>query len=154
MDKMYLTSVAVLIAANAIASCSDDDSSTETATIELRVVSFTPGEDNVLVPGAEVCVWGTADCETAGADGVVFLEVNVGADTAFRITADGFGPVLTPQVAVDSTPAPRDVSMLSEELMVLVAASLNTPYPTEGTGVVAITLLGEPRDLDTTIFRR
>jgi len=141
----------IVVVAWMVVGCGDDSSTSSTATIELRVVSFTPGEDNVPIEGAEVCFLDTDDCQTTGADGVVFLEVPIDAETAVTLTADGFNPTLSPQVAESSTPAPRDVSMLSVTLLQALATAFDSPYPPDNTGFVAVTVLGEPRDLETAL---
>lgn len=151
MSSRFLVGVLVSAGAFVFAACGDDSSEADIATVELRVVAFTPGEDNVPIEGAEVCFVDTDDCQTTEGDGIVMLSMPVDAETAVTIEADGFNPTLSPQVAESSAPAARDVSMLSLGLVELLAMSVDTPYPPENTGFVAVTLLAEPRDVDSAI---
>lgn len=131
-------------------SCSGN-SAPATATVELRVVSLSPGEENTPVPDAEVCVVGTEDCQITAHDGVVALNVPIDAETSVTIRADGFHPTLSPQVAESAKPRARDISILADPVVEVLASSVGTSHSLEETGFVLVTVLRDPSDLDTAI---
>lgn|GEM_PF-1556905 len=123
-------------------------SSDEMVTLELRVVSYAPGMENVPVSGAEACVLGTQDCVTTGVDGVAMLQIPANSESAVTLTADGFNPTLSTQVAEGEDLTLRETSMLSEAVAGTLALLLGIEYPLQGTGVIALTAVTDPNAAD------
>jgi hypothetical protein len=148
VGNQKLASALIVMSAWMVASCESDASTPATVTLELTVVSFEPGEDPVPISGAEVCLLGTDDCGTTDADGFATVQIPANAESAVTVTADGFNPTISPQVAEGSRLAMREVTVLSEALIAVLAAALNTPYPPIDTGFVAVTALTDPPQAD------
>lgn len=130
------------------AGCGDDSNDADTVTVALTVVEFEPLTTDTPLEGAEVCVADTANCATSDADGMVTMEVPANAEIVFEVTAAGYGPTLTPQTTTDQDVATQLSPLLADSVVSLLAGILDTPYPFEGTGVIAISTLVEPVDAD------
>jgi hypothetical protein len=131
-----------------LAGCGDDSDGPGTVTVSLSVVEFQPGMNDLPLEGAEVCVSDSTNCATSDADGVVTMVVPANAEIVFEVTATGYGPTLTPQTTTDQDVATQLSPLLADSVVGLLAGILDTPYPFEGTGVIAISTLVEPVGAD------
>jgi hypothetical protein len=113
----------------------------ESVTLSLTA---TEGFDNISDPplaGVEFCETDTVNCATSDADGRATLEVEVPADgrISYTYTKDGFLSGLRTDVVDEEFDGVYGNFNLSDETMTALAADLMTPYPLEGTGIVALT---------------
>ena len=119
--------------------------SSATVMIDLSVLQFEPGT-NVDPPleGAEVCVENTTNCVTSDAAGMARLEIPANSELALLVTADGFGPTVTPQTTTDQDITTQVAPLLADATVTLLAGVLNTPYPPGANGLVALSVLTAP----------
>ena len=118
--------------------------SSDTVTIDFTVIAFEPGEDDVDVPGAEVCVADTTNCATTDAEGSVVLTLPANSEVALTVIAEGFTPTLTAQTTTDVDLTMLQTAVLTDTLAALLAGVLNTPYPLGDTGLIAVSALTVP----------
>ncbi|MGB5811149.1 MAG: hypothetical protein WBG86_11500 [Polyangiales bacterium] len=145
MRKRNCALVVMLVGGSMVMGCGDD-AVPATVTLELQVMSFEPGEDQKAVPGAEVCVLGTDDCDVGDDDGRVSLQLPANEESAVMITAEGFNPTLSPQVTEDVDLTGRQAVVLSESVAQALSTILGIDYPLTDFGVIAITTLVPPLD--------
>lgn len=156
MERRMLTGALAIVFAWTLVGCGDsnDDGtggtggSADTVTVDLTVVEFEPLTTDTPLEGAEVCVADTTNCATSDADGMVTMVVPANAEIVFEVTATGYGPTLTPQTTTDQDVATQLSPLLADSVVGLLAGILDTPYPFEGTGVIAISTLVEPVGAD------
>lgn len=129
-----------------LTACGDESSSSSTVILGLTVLSFEPGQEQAPVSGAEVCVLGTDDCDTSDGTGQVFLPIPANAESAVTITADGFNPTVSPQIAEEVDLVGREATVISTTTARALATVLDLEYPLTDTGVIAITVLTDPVD--------
>jgi len=113
-------------------------------TIDFTVIAFEPGEDNVNVPGVEVCVADTTNCATTDAEGLVVLTLPANTETALTVIGEGYTPTLAPQTTTDADLTNIVTAVLTDALASLLAGVLGTPYPLGDLGLVAISALVAP----------
>jgi len=152
MERTMLVVASTIVGALTLFGCGDSGGdggtagtggSAQTVTVELAVFEFAPGEANVPVPDAEVCVLDSSNCATSDAEGLVTLQVPANAETGFTVIAAGFTPTIAPQTTTDED-LTNLTPLLADTLATALAAILNTPYPFEGTGAVALSVLVAP----------
>jgi hypothetical protein len=159
MERKILTGALAIVFAWTLVGCGDSDGdgaggtggtggSVDTVTVDLSVVEFEPLTSDTPIEGAEVCVADTTNCATSDADGMVTMEVAANAEIVFEVTAEGYGPTLTPQTTTDENITTQLSPLLADSVISLLAGILGTPYPFEGTGVIAISSLVEPLGAD------
>lgn len=125
--------------------CSDSGSggTSKTVTVELRVVTFSPGETDVPLEGAAVCVLESTNCQTSDSDGMVSFEMPANSETGFNVVSEGYTPTLAP-LTTGEEDLSRQTAVLADAVVEAMAAILDTPYPLEGDGVVAVSILTAP----------
>jgi hypothetical protein len=147
MTDSRRSAILTIIAAIAVTGCgesSNENAPAGTVGFELEVIAFEPGEDDVTVSGAEVCVADTSNCGTTDADGLVELTLPANSEVTLTVTADGYSPVVSPQLTTDVDSAEIRTALLTESVASLLAGVLGTPYPFEGVGAIAISVLTPP----------
>lgn len=152
MERTMLVVASTLLGALTLFGCADSGGtgsggtggSSDTVTIELTVIAFEPGEDNVNVPGAEVCVADSTNCATTDAEGLVVLTLPANAEIALTVIAEGFTPTLAPQTTTDVDLTMLQTAVLSDTIAALLAGVLGTPYPLGDVGLIAISALTDP----------
>ena len=152
MERTMLVVASTLVGALTLFGCGDSGGagsggtggSSDSVTIELTVIAFEPGEDDVDVPGAEVCVADTTNCATTDVEGSVVLTLPANSDVALTVIAEGFTPTLTAQTTTDVDLTMLQTAVLTDTLAALLAGVLGTPYPLGGTGLIAISALTVP----------
>jgi len=146
MGRRCVWSVAsAIVGALMFIGCGDSGSG-GTVSIDLSVIEFEPDGSDPPFEGAEVCVSDTTNCATSDADGMVTLEIPANSEIVFEVTADGYGPTLTPQTTTDQDITTQLTPLLSDEVLGLLAGVLNTPYPPGDNGLVALSVLTAPID--------
>jgi len=114
-------------------------------TVELRLTA-TEGDNNILgtrLEGVEFCETDTDNCTTSDADGRATLAVEVPADGRISYTyrKDGYLPGLRADVVDEEFIAftgEYGNSNATDETMTDRFAIMMSPYPMEGTGMVAV----------------
>lgn len=147
MTELRRSTILTIIAALAVTGCGESsDQSAPAATVgfELEVIAFEPGEDDLTVSGAEVCVADTSNCGTTDANGLVELTLPANSEVTLTVTADGYSPVLSPQLTPDVDSTEIRTALLTESVTMLLAGVLGTPYPFEDVGAIAISALTAP----------
>lgn len=114
-----------------------------TVSVDVQVVRFQPGEEDVPLEGAEVCLEGTENCATSDEEGLVQLDVPASSELTLELAAEGFGPTLLPVTTTDTGPAPQLGPLLDDATLELLAGVLGIDYPFVGTGVMAVSVLEE-----------
>lgn len=123
MNWKHTLRLSILCSVVIAAGCSEDEAST--ATLNLTVSSFVPGEDPIPVADAEVCVLDTEDCAMSDADGVATIGLPANAETGVTVVAAGFNPTLVPQSTSGNFQADQTTRVLSEALATQLAALLD-----------------------------
>jgi len=147
MTDLRRGAILITTAAIALMGCgesSDQSSPAATVGFELEVIAFEPGEDDVIVSGAEVCVADTSNCGTTDANGLVELTLPANSEVTLTVVADGYGPVVSPQLTTDVDSTEIRTALLTESVTALLAGVLGTPYPFEGVGAIAVSVLTAP----------
>ncbi|MGB5701625.1 MAG: hypothetical protein WBM48_02315 [Polyangiales bacterium] len=144
--------VAVLGGALALSGCSDSDDGgggTATVQLDLQVIEFEPGADtDPPFEGAEVCVADTTNCGTSDADGMVTLQIPANSELELLVTAEGYGPTLTPQTTTDEDITTQQTPLISDATLTVLAGALGTEYPLGENGLVALSVLTAPITAD------
>jgi hypothetical protein len=147
--KGVLVALSILVGAWVVG-CSDSSSESgtggtggtaDTVTVELQVVQFQPGDTDVPFEGAEVCLQDTENCVTSNEEGFVELDVPASSELTLEVTAEGYGPTLTPVTTTDESPATQVTPLLDEATLELLSGVLGIDYPFTETGVVALSVL-------------
>lgn len=140
------SAISVLI----VAGCSDDEGGSDepsTVQLDLEVIEFEPGTSvDPPLEGAEVCVADTDNCAISDADGMVTLDIPANSELEILVTADGYAPTITPQTTTDQDITTQVTPMLADAVATVLSGALGTPYPPDGTGVVAVSVLTAPID--------
>jgi hypothetical protein len=151
MEHKILVVALTLVGALTLFGCGDDSQGTggtggssDTVTIDFKVIAFEPAEDDVDVPGAEVCVADTTNCGTTDAEGLVVLTLPANAEIALTVIAEGFTKTLAPQTTTDVDLTNIQTAVLTDEIANLLAMVLDTPYPLGNLGAVALSTLTAP----------
>lgn len=147
MTNSQRAAILTMIATMAVAGCgesSNDSPPAATVSFELEVIAFEPGEDDVTVSGAEVCVEDTSNCGTTDADGQVVLTLPANSEVTLTAIAEGYSSVLSPQITTDVDATEIRTALLTESVTELLAGVLGTQYPFEGVGAIALSVLTAP----------
>lgn len=151
MNRTKPTGALLLVFAFAATGCGESGGDTgaggsgppATVTVEFAVIDFQPGQPNIPFEGAQVCVLDSTNCATSDAEGLATLEAPANAETGFEVTAEGYSPTIAPQTTSDEDLTTL-TAILSDTLAGSLAALLGTPYPPDGTGILAISAVTAP----------
>ena len=134
----------------AVAGCSDSDGDSQepdTVQLDLEVIEFEPGTSvDPPLEGAEVCVADTGNCAISDTEGMVTLEIPADSEIELLVTADGYAPTITPQTTTDQDITTQVTPLLTDAVATVLSGALGAPYPPDGTGVVAVSVLTAPID--------
>lgn len=116
-----------------------------TVQLDLQVIEFEPGASmDPPLEGAEVCVADTSNCNTSDSEGMVMLDVPANSELELLVTAEGYGPTLTPLTTSEDDVDGQVTPLLTDEVLTVLAGALGTPYPPGGDGLIAVSVLTEP----------
>ena len=143
------TSLVAVLSALLLWGCSDSNSGPSDTTVELehQVIEFEPGASMDLpLEGAEVCVADTSNCATSDAEGMLTLQIPANAEVALLVTAEGYGPTVTPLTTAEQDISGQLTPLLTDATLAVFAGVLGTSFPTEDEGIIALSVLVAPVD--------
>lgn len=128
-------------------SCSPGSSALDVG-ISGDVFEFPLSPDAPSVPLADVEICYEQTCDTTNAEGLYSVMVPAQSEVSLTYSRAGYGPLLI-AITTENQSTMVNAEMLADATLEAFAVLLDTPYPTEGTGLIAITVYsGLPIDND------